>query len=192
MELENENRTNILQNALKLFSSKGYENTGVQEICQVSEITKPTLYYYFGNKVGILRAIISSIGSQYKIAISNAAEYNHDLIKHLETILRAQISFCLQFPEFFRLYVSSNAAPVQSEFFEEFKSFRNNIKIIYENLFIQSVKEFGNMKGWEKLYSKAFQSICESTALSVLNNELEISDQLIYHIIKSFIYGIVN
>ena len=44
-----DNRERILQCALELFYAKGYDAVGVQEIAQKAGITKPTLYYYFGN-----------------------------------------------------------------------------------------------------------------------------------------------
>ena len=53
-----DNKEKILDIALRLFSSKGYEGTGIQEIVDKAGITKPTLYYYFGNKEGVVSAII--------------------------------------------------------------------------------------------------------------------------------------
>jgi AcrR family transcriptional regulator len=44
-----DNKEKIMQCALELFANKGYDGTGIQEITQISEVTKPTLYYYFGN-----------------------------------------------------------------------------------------------------------------------------------------------
>lgn len=40
------NKETIKEIAIKLFSEKGYDAVGVQQICEKAEITKPTLYYY--------------------------------------------------------------------------------------------------------------------------------------------------
>jgi AcrR family transcriptional regulator len=40
----------ILVNALHHFCNYGYNGTSVREITSASEVTKPTLYYYFKNK----------------------------------------------------------------------------------------------------------------------------------------------
>lgn len=48
----------ILNKALELFSSKGYEATSVREICEASGLTKPTLYHFFGSKEGVYRALV--------------------------------------------------------------------------------------------------------------------------------------
>jgi len=46
-------RERLLSAALELFTSKGYAATSVREIVASANVTKPVLYYYFGNKEGI-------------------------------------------------------------------------------------------------------------------------------------------
>jgi AcrR family transcriptional regulator len=48
----------ILNKALELFSTKGYDATSVREICEAADITKPTLYHFYGSKEGVYRAIV--------------------------------------------------------------------------------------------------------------------------------------
>lgn len=50
---EPEVRKRLLSAALELFTRKGYAATPVREIVEVAGVTKPVLYYYFGNKEGI-------------------------------------------------------------------------------------------------------------------------------------------
>ncbi|MDR1929972.1 MAG: TetR/AcrR family transcriptional regulator, partial [Treponema sp.] len=70
----------IMDTALDLFSRRGYEGTGIQEIVDGAGITKPALYHHFGNKEGLLGAIVSSYGRQYTGALAEAAVYRHDLV----------------------------------------------------------------------------------------------------------------
>ena len=49
-----DNRELLLNTALELFHAKGYDAVGVQEIVDRAGVTKPTLYYYFGSKLGLL------------------------------------------------------------------------------------------------------------------------------------------
>ena len=51
---ELDNRELILNAALDLFYARGYDAVGVQEIVDRAGVTKPTLYYYFGSKLGLL------------------------------------------------------------------------------------------------------------------------------------------
>jgi AcrR family transcriptional regulator len=51
-------RDRILQTAQDLFTSKGFANASVREICERAAITPPTLYYHFGDKEGLFRAVV--------------------------------------------------------------------------------------------------------------------------------------
>lgn len=46
-------REKLLQGAVELFNRKGYAATTVREIVSFAGVSKPVLYYYFGNKEGI-------------------------------------------------------------------------------------------------------------------------------------------
>jgi TetR/AcrR family transcriptional regulator len=48
----------ILNRALELFASKGYDATSVREICAAAAITKPTLYHFYGSKERVYRALV--------------------------------------------------------------------------------------------------------------------------------------
>jgi len=68
--------TQIINEAIKLFSQKGYHTTTLDEIAAALGITKAALYYYFPSKNHILRSImqqsISFMGETVKTGKSNA------------------------------------------------------------------------------------------------------------------------
>ncbi len=49
-----ENKENLLTCARDLFYARGYDAVGIQEIVDAAGVTKPTMYYYFGSKKGLL------------------------------------------------------------------------------------------------------------------------------------------
>ena len=51
----------ILASALKLFVSKGYRSTTVDDIAGACELTKGAVYFYFPTKAAILLALIDEI-----------------------------------------------------------------------------------------------------------------------------------
>lgn len=60
-------KRNILEVARQLFARKGLENTTINEIADISEYGRRTIYTYFKNKKEIYRAVISSeIESMHK------------------------------------------------------------------------------------------------------------------------------
>lgn len=50
-------RQQIIETAIRLFRKKGYENTRVDDIVQVLEISQPTFFRYFPTKDAVLRDV---------------------------------------------------------------------------------------------------------------------------------------
>lgn len=50
----------LLSSALTLFNEKGYAATSVRELVADAGVTKPVLYYYFGNKEGIFLELMEN------------------------------------------------------------------------------------------------------------------------------------
>ena len=59
-------RERLLTAALTLFNEKGYAAASVRELVQAAGVTKPVLYYYFGNKEGIYLELMQSSYSTFE------------------------------------------------------------------------------------------------------------------------------
>ncbi len=60
-------KRNIIEVARQLFAKKGFENTTINEIADLSEYGRRTIYTYFKNKGEIYNAVISSeLGAMHK------------------------------------------------------------------------------------------------------------------------------
>lgn len=60
-------KRNIMEVARQLFAKKGFENTTINEIADLSEYGRRTIYTYFKNKGEIYNAVISSeLGAMHK------------------------------------------------------------------------------------------------------------------------------
>lgn len=83
--LKNNVRLQIEQAAVTLFSSVGYEKSGIAEIARLAGISTGNIYRYFGNKQQLLYSIISDkfVESCFKILlekIGNAKSLSSDQI----------------------------------------------------------------------------------------------------------------
>jgi AcrR family transcriptional regulator len=56
--LEHDNARRILDEAWRLFQQKGYRGVTVDDLCQRCELSKPTLYYYFGDKENLFVQVL--------------------------------------------------------------------------------------------------------------------------------------
>jgi AcrR family transcriptional regulator len=83
----------ILKKALELFSEKGYDATSVREICEAAGITKPTLYYFYGSKEGVYRAIVEGALVRFQAdmiqALSGAGSLRERLVRMAQTYVEA-------------------------------------------------------------------------------------------------------
>lgn len=187
-----DNKDLILNNSITLFSKKGFDGVGVQEICEVSQITKPTLYYFYKSKQGLLQAIADIKGNELLEKIKAAAVYEHDFIKGLTQILTAEIDYAEANRDFFKLHFSLLNSPKDSDAFQIYESLKKKFDKVFEEFFINSANEFGNMRGKEKLYSVLFHNNVTSVAMLCANKALKKNDQNVYQIVHSFVYGVAN
>lgn len=206
MEKSTENKQVILNNALSLFSEKGYEGVGVQEICTASNITKPTLYYYFSSKSGLLSAIIEDFGKSFYDRLEKAAEYKRDFVQGLNDLLVAEILTAEENPAFFRLHSSLATASEDSEGGKIYRDFSQKIEKLFEDFFYKSVNEIGNMRSKELLFSRIYLSTCHSVALDIINGKFSDDKKrentrfsenpafpsFVNSIVHAFAYGVVN
>jgi len=78
----------ILASALELFSSKGYDAASVREICETAEITKPTLYHFYGSKEGVYRALVEGALDDFRREIGRALAEPGPAVRRLQRVAR--------------------------------------------------------------------------------------------------------
>ncbi len=55
---ESATREKVLQVARDLFTTKGFANASISDICREAGVSPPTLYYHFGSKDGLFEAVV--------------------------------------------------------------------------------------------------------------------------------------
>lgn len=58
MNRKSETSQKIVDVAINLFASKGFKGTSIRDIANAADTTVSNIYYYFGNKEGLLFAIL--------------------------------------------------------------------------------------------------------------------------------------
>ena len=69
----------IREAAIDLFSRKGFDATSVREIVAQAEVSKPTLYYYFGSKETLAQGLLLEASREFSEAILARAHAEVDL-----------------------------------------------------------------------------------------------------------------
>ena len=70
-------RRKVLDAAIEVFAAKGYSGASVNELLAATGLSKPTLYYYFGSKEGLFRAILDfAYDESHRLMTARAGEAN--------------------------------------------------------------------------------------------------------------------
>ena len=96
-------RRKILEAALRQFAECGFAGASVQQIADDAHVTKPVLYYHFGNKAGLYHALIDWAHEERLRVTQSAAERGKDLPAKLVEILAATFEFVRRNRELTRL-----------------------------------------------------------------------------------------
>lgn len=192
MENKTHTRETILATALGLFSFQGFESTGIQEIVDKSGITKPTLYHYFGNKRGLLDAIIKEFGEPLFVIVDRDTEYNHDIVMNLTVLTRDIIHFAVAHASFYRLQLALSSAAPDSTSYQAYLPLREGINGSIERMFESASNDHGNMRGRSKAYSETFIGMVRTWAMLVLNKEIEFDNDMLTRAVHQFMHGIFS
>jgi TetR/AcrR family transcriptional regulator len=109
---DRQTRQKILAAALKRFAHCGYAAASVQDIVDAARVTKPTLYYYFGNKAGLYQALVDSAHDERFRLIQEGARCGQTLAEKLVEIIAALFEFLGDHRELMRIaFATAFAAP---------------------------------------------------------------------------------
>lgn len=183
----------IMRIALSLFAANGYEASGIQDLCARCGISKPTLYYHFGSKRGLLEAIAQEYGNEYLQAVDAAARYVHDLVLNLQQLLRVSLQAAESRPDFVRLYLTLGMAAPESEGCQVLLALRTAIRERLRRLFLAAAEDHGNMRGREALMAELFGSLLDNRMLAAINRPAgDSSRDDIYRIVHQYMHGIFS
>lgn len=190
-----ENKEKILACALSLFVKYGYDGVGVQEICEAAGITKPTLYYYFGSKNGLLEALLEKYFSELLPAVRQAASTapQGDVKKTLTDVAKVFFAFARQNTSFYKFQLSLIFAPAESESNIAALHWNNQLHKILVELFKEAATRHGNMVNRHEPYAISFLGMLNTyIGLSLNNYDVAMNDKLIYQSVHQFMHGIFS
>jgi TetR/AcrR family transcriptional regulator len=183
-----DNRSLILTCALELFAARGYDSIGVQELVTAAGITKPTLYYYFGSKRGVLETLMKEQFLPFISQLAQTATYAGDLPLSLQRVVEIYFQFATQNPRLYQLHLSMWFAIPDNEASQTIRPVIESQLRILEELFLQAGQHHGNMRDKHSLYAATFLSMVNAyiskLSVSKWNN------QTVWQLIQQFSYGI--
>ncbi len=187
-----DNRSALMDHALRLFAARGFDAVGVQEIVEAAGVTKPTLYHYFGSKAGLLDAILSEHFRALIGAVEKAADYHHDITLTLQKVVEAYFDFARENGTFYRFQLALTFAPVESDGYQAVAKYHEQQFAIMERLFLLAADDHGNMRGRHRRYAVTFMGLINNMITLWLNGHAELNNQLVYDATHQFMHGIFS
>ena len=188
-----DNRSNLLEQALRLFAAHGYDAVGVQEIVEAAGVTKPTLYHYFGSKEGLLATLLAE---HFEPLIDSVTEitsaYHGDLPQTLTRLVSAYFEYAKRHATFYRMQLSMVFAPPDSEPARAVRHFNEAQIRLLEAMFIRAVVDHGNMRGRHQPYAVTLRGMIDTYIGLFLSGYIELDDELLYRAVHQFMHGIYS
>jgi TetR/AcrR family transcriptional regulator, cholesterol catabolism regulator len=85
----------ILDVAIDLFAAKGFKGTSIRDIAKACDMTISGIYYYFGNKEGLLFAILEHATHHIVEELRRAANSDLDPIARFKLLVKTHLSLLL-------------------------------------------------------------------------------------------------
>lgn len=189
-------RETIQNSALELFYTKGYDSVGVQEIADNAGITKPTLYYYFGSKIGLLNEVIERNCSELISVIKEASVYQGDLPITLYKAAAVYLEYAVKHRKFYFFMIALSYYAKENEAHKAIIPYQNELYRIILSIFESAAKELGNMNGRQQKFTMGFMGIINSYILFLsetsITDEITISNDQIFALVHQFMHGIYS
>ena len=190
-----DNRELIMNTAISLFSTRGYDAVGVQEIVEQAGVTKPTLYYYFGSKQGLLQKIVDTNSVILEQMLWDAVKAPGDVPFALKRVARAYFDFANEHWEFYRFMVGQLHAGHETEGFKTVFPVISRCYQFLVKLFDDSADVLGNMNGRQAQFAISFMGTLDSHMVMFMlhpdeKEHAHVTDEKVHEIVRQFLYGI--
>lgn len=105
MDSDQDTKTKIFSVAARLFSEKGFNGVSMREISEESGVSKPMIYYYFGSKEEIYKALVDTAISHVFHALQEVSALEVPAREKLTVMCKRFFEMSLRFPEFVKFYI---------------------------------------------------------------------------------------
>lgn len=152
-----DNRKKILEAATKIFAEKGFHQAKMDEIAQLAQVAKGTLYYNYSSKSKLFAATVTEGMDEIMESITTELESELPFIEHFRLLLSCTIRLYLQHSEVTRIYANELSSGIDADTLTEIKNVRHRFIA-----FITDVIKTGQAKGYLKPLN------CDLAAISLV------------------------
>lgn len=108
-EIRIRRKEEILEAATRLFSERGYNDANTQELANLLQVGKGTIYRYFPTKQDLFLAAVDRLMQQLLSAIDASIAPFEDPLERLTRVVRTYLAHFAEHPEFTELLIQERA-----------------------------------------------------------------------------------
>jgi AcrR family transcriptional regulator len=117
-------KESIIQAAIELFGSQGYDGTGVQQIIDMASVTKGAFYHIFESKMDLLRYIHDRFLDHMLSVIDRIAKENRSPTDALKAVMREILLTVVQYQAEVAIFIREGHF-LEGKIFEEVRGKRD-------------------------------------------------------------------
>lgn len=196
---ENNSKNEIFTVALQLFSQKGYDAVSPNEIVEKVGVKKPTLYYFFGSKEGLLENILHVCYEKLDTSLienciytPNQKQYYEDIYPTLIRVVMTYFNFAKENQDFYSMVMSLAFMPRSSTSARLSEQYQIHQYLILENMFKDIAKVHPNLEGKERIYTWRFLALINAQIGFWQRGYDTLNETIAASIVKGFMHGIFS
>ncbi len=133
----------IIQAAGMIFSQKGFHQAKMDEIAEMAEVAKGTLYYNYSSKSKLFAATVTQGLNQIMETIEQELESDLPFPQHFRGIVATMIRLYIAKGEITRIYANEMSSGIDDDVLAEIKNAKKKF-----NAFIETQLKHGQDKGY--------------------------------------------
>ena len=127
-------RERIMEEACRLFARKGFSATSIREITQAAKVTNPMIYYYFGSKEELFRAVIQEAHLALVESMAEMEVEGRGFEEVLVDTVQLYFRLIRESPDTARLFLYLQYGPERLRFEETLRNIQDSSKAMWRGL----------------------------------------------------------
>jgi AcrR family transcriptional regulator len=132
-EIRTRRQEEILDAAAKLFAARGYSEANVQELADILQVGKGTVYRYFPTKQELFLAAVDRLMQRLNEALDQCIQSIADPIDQIAGAVKTYLKFFAEHPEFTELLIQERA---------QFKDRKKPTYFVYRDAYSERRSEY--------------------------------------------------
>ena len=186
-----DNKEKLINVAIDLFAEHGFKGTSIRDIAGAMDMSISNIYHYFGNKQGLLLAILQHSTKGLLDNLRRASELSLEPLEHFTRLLKEHIRLAAEYKKEVKIFFLDEER-LSPEGHEINRQLQKEIMEIY-------LKELGTLKKHGYVYSRNL-TILAFNILGVINWHLRwylpegrlAQDEISEEIVSFILHGVLG